>query len=335
MAEQRSRQIEWLAVLRGLTILLVVMNHVQLVDMATGANHRVCSWLTMPLEGVRMPLFIFCSGGLLWLSRIRKDWPVLRLYRDKFERIVVPFLFFVTVYYGVKILFSQVIKTPVELSWRDYLENFYIFEGHASAPLWFLATLTVLMLLYPLYRWVVGSAPVGVALLALSVAAYHLRLEGLWPENYFHLLSLNRYFVFFFAGILFFRYDVFSYVEKNSRWVLPLSMVLWVVGRLAGLDVLTALGAIVAISIVANYVARWRQGVFGSFRDYIYQIYLLSFFFQGFVELILWRRLFYCEALFWLFYVLNVAAGIYGPLWLSKAVERCPWRPLRLLFGLK
>ena len=38
-----KQRIEWLAVLRGLNILLVVMVHVQLVDMSTGQNHAFCN----------------------------------------------------------------------------------------------------------------------------------------------------------------------------------------------------------------------------------------------------------------------------------------------------
>ena len=37
-----KQRIEWLAVLRGLNILLVIMVHVQLVNMLTGENHLFC-----------------------------------------------------------------------------------------------------------------------------------------------------------------------------------------------------------------------------------------------------------------------------------------------------
>ena len=38
---------------------------------------------------------------------------------------------------------------------------------------------------------------------------------------------------------------------------------------------------------------------------------------------------------FVLFYLLNVAAGVAMPIVVAKLVERCPWRALRLCFGLK
>jgi hypothetical protein len=61
----------------------------------------------------------------------------------------------------------------------------------------------------------------------------------------------------------------------------------------------------------------------------------MSMIFQAFVELILWKRLFYSETLFPLFYVLNVLAGIFLPVLVAKVMERCSFRWLRLCFGLK
>ena len=52
-------------------------------------------------------------------------------------------------------------------------------------------------------------------------------------------------------------------------------------------------------------------------------------------EIVLWKMVFYNEQLFALFYLLNVAAGVAMPIVVAKLVERCPWRALRLCFGLK
>ena len=83
-----SEKIEWLSLLRGLNIILVVMFHVQLIDLSTGENHPFCTQICEPFNLIRMPLFIFCSGGLLYISRIRKNWKIKKLYIDKVKRIV-------------------------------------------------------------------------------------------------------------------------------------------------------------------------------------------------------------------------------------------------------
>lgn len=101
--------------MRGLSIVLVVMFHVQLVDMATGANHSLCTTLPTIFTPIRMPFFIFTSGGLLYLSRIRREWTTRALYADKRRRIAIPFVFFVTFYYLFKLLAGAWAKTPVPL----------------------------------------------------------------------------------------------------------------------------------------------------------------------------------------------------------------------------
>ena len=146
-----SERLEWLSLMRGLSIVLVVMFHVQLVDMATGENHSLCTTLPTIFTPIRMPFFIFTSGGLLYLSRIRREWTTRALYADKLRRIAIPFVFFVTFYYLFKLLAGAWAKTPVPLSLSYFAECFYRFTGHPSAHLWFLATLLMLMALYPLF----------------------------------------------------------------------------------------------------------------------------------------------------------------------------------------
>ena len=147
-----KERIQWLALLRGLNIILVVMGHVQLINISTGLNHMFCQQITEPFAPIRMPLFIFCSGGLLYLSRINKDWKVKKLYIDKIKRIVCPFLFFVTFYYVFKLLMNPLTKTKVVFSVRDFLESFYIYYQHPSAHLWFLSVLFWFMLQIKLER---------------------------------------------------------------------------------------------------------------------------------------------------------------------------------------
>ena len=61
----------------------------------------------------------------------------------------------------------------------------------------------------------------------------------------------------------------------------------------------------------------------------------MSFIFQAFVELLLWKKLFYNENLFLLFYIINLSFGIFMPLLVTKVIEKCPYKFVRLCFGLK
>ena len=82
-------------------------------------------------------------------------------------------------------------------------------------------------------------------------------------------------------------------------------------------------------------VSRYFPNLFSTYREYIYQIYLLSLPFQAFVELILWKKLFYNESFFFMFYILNLLMGLFVPVLISKAVEHSGIKYLKMCFGLK
>ena len=344
-----EQRIEWLAVLRGLNIVLVVMFHVQLVDLSTGLNHPFCEWISSPFDPLRMPLFIFISGGLLYLSRIRKGWNTQALYADKTERILIPFLFFVVVYYAVKSVVGSLVKTPVNLSLDDFLLSFVYYVGRPTAPLWFLPTLMTLMIMYPVYCRLCRSWQAMTAALVAASLLFFVETDPLSSFNVFNVLNLHHYLIYFLAGIAFFRFRLWQ--RLNSRRTLCLTTLLYILllaaehrcNDVTGYSVLTDIlfrlvapltGIAMGCSAAMLTARRWPD-LFASYREYIYQIYLMSLPFQAFVELVLWRRLFYCEPLFPLFYVLNVAAGVWLPVCVTKMVERCNWRPLQMCFGVK
>ena len=262
-----SERLEWLSLMRGLSIVLVVMFHVQLVDMATGENHSLCTTLPTIFTPIRMPFFIFTSGGLLYLSRIRREWTTRALYADKLRRIAIPFVFFVTFYYLFKLLAGAWAKTPVPLSLSYYAECFYRFTGHPSAHLWFLATLLMLMALYPLFVAVCRNHTAAVAMLLFSVGIYHADLENVLPDV-FYINHLHRYLVYFYFGIFFFRYRLYRFTDSPLVAVAAVAVYAasyCVVGGLA-----TSITGIVMCVAVGQSVARRLPGLFGSFRDYIY-----------------------------------------------------------------
>lgn len=330
---KEKQRIEWLAIVRGLNILLVVLVHAQLIDRATQEPFPIMLKLNTFLGAIRMPLFVFCSGGLLFLSRIDKQWNVKKLYREKFQRIVIPFLFFVVFYYLLKMAMNVFVKTKVDYSVSDFLLSFAIYSDHPSVHLWFLAVLMWFMLLYPLFCWLCKSYRRMVVFLVFSIAIYHVDMQVAPERNYFYLFTLNQYLVYFFSGIFFFRYRLYNYF--SSWWMLVLFASLYSIAYATELWMLCSMTGILTVVSLGRQIARFCPGLFSSFREYIYQIYLISLVFQGFVELVVWQRLFYCPSAVLLVYVFNVLVGIYMPVAISKLVERMPYRWLHLALGLK
>lgn len=327
-----SERLIWLSIMRGLTIVLVVMFHVQLVDLSTGQNHELCQKLPLYFQPFRMPFFIFSSGGLLYLSRIHKGWRTWDLYKDKIQRILVPFLFFVTFYNGFKAVFNSFSKNPIDISFQQFIESFYIFYGHPSAHLWFLAVLLFLMALYPLFKKICQRHLTMLLFLAISIGLFYSDLGSYIPDI-FYLNHIHEYLVFFFFGIFFFHYRLYCYL--TNRKAMLASIVIYLLLYNVEKSLFTSLSGIIMLVAIGIQLAKYIPGLFSSFRDYIYQIYLMSMVCQTFVELILWKRIFYNEQLFLVFYLLNILAGIYIPTLIAIIVKKCPYRWVRLCFGLK
>jgi len=328
-----SNKIEWLAVLRGLNILLVVMLHIQLIDMSTGESFKFCNEITFIFNPIRMPLFIFISGGLLYVSRITKDFNVKDLYYDKFQRIMIPFFFFVNVYYILKIIFNQFTKTSVEFSLQNYLSSFIYFSDHPSAPLWFLATLMIFMLLYPLYCYLCKHYLLMFLFLCFTIVFSFVDFDVQSPYNIFSILDVNHYLVFFFFGIFFFRFRIYKLID--NYYFLFFVFISYIVSFIISFKLLSSFIGILLMCSISIKTAKYFPQLFSSYRDYIFQIYLMALPFQAFIELILWKRLFYNENYFFFFYILSILTGLYIPVFIAKIIEHCPIKIIRLCFGLK
>lgn len=329
MGMKRAR-ITWLSILQGWAILLVLIGHVQLIDRATGQNQAVCEAISSVVYAFHMPLFLFISGGLLHQTRISRQWTTLNLYLDKAQRLLLPLVAVTTLGFFLKYLANGFVKHPVEFSVESYLLSFVDFMHSPVQEMWFLATLFTLMLLYPVYLLAERHVAAMLLLVIGSVVVFFMNFtEGL-TVNYFNLFNLNHYLVFFVLGMLFFKYRAWRYLDG---WV-PL-MVCWALfglGYWLSVPLLTALFGILGSVSACRRLALCKPGLFSHFRDDIFQIYLFGMAFQALVELVVWRRL-YCEPLLPLFFVLNVLAGLYGGVLMSRLIGRCPWRAVRLCFG--
>ena len=156
-------------------------------------------------------------------------------------------------------------------------------------------------------------------------------LESRW--NVFYILEVQHYLVYFFFGIFFFRFELYKYIGNIGA--LLILVLLYAACYYFSLDYLISIIGIFMMCSLCLRIGQYFPNLFSSFREYIFQIYLMSLPFQTFVELILWKKVFYNEQLFFVFYALNLLFGLYIPVLISKLVERCPIKPIRLCFGLQ
>ena len=70
MAEKKK--IEWLSILQGFSMLLVVIGHVSLTNVPRDPTTPVATCIERVIYSFHMPLFIFISGWLFYYTCLRK-----------------------------------------------------------------------------------------------------------------------------------------------------------------------------------------------------------------------------------------------------------------------
>ncbi len=182
----------WVDVAKGLCILLVVLHHAVVKDLAVQAPPALApvadGWaaVTMALKPVRMPLF-FVLSGLVAAGAVTRPWPQAR------RRVLSPYYLYVVWLVLQGAFFSVERLLPMNRT-QDLAE----LAGDlvwASTGLWFLYALAVY---FALARLLSRFPRERVLLVAAAVSA----LSGLVPTEAWNRTSVLFHFTFFALGAL-------------------------------------------------------------------------------------------------------------------------------------
>lgn len=332
---QQNSQINWLSILRGLTIVLVLTYHVRLLNISTGECYQWILEIGKFFKPFRMSTFVMVSGALLYYTRINKNWSTGALYKDKIIRIGLPLISCTCIGNLMQLIFNGYVKTPKEVTLSSFFQSFIEYNNTPWPHRWYLMVLLFMMFLYPFYRFVLCNKTRTLGILLLLFILEPLDYRSSVETNWLYFFSLNKYLPFFFLGIVIFKYQWYHFFDK---WYLP--PLLWIMYCLLlinnyGDNIIESLTGSIAMVSTAMQADRIIPTLCLSFRKYIFQIYLFGIVFQAFVELIVWRGIGCPDNFVIPFWCLNMLAGIYMPVFLSKFVEKISYRPIRLCFGLK
>lgn len=333
-----QKRIDWISLLRGLTIVLVVMNHVRLFEINTGTDYTFVHEIRALFLPLRIPTFVFISGALLYLTRINKGWETPKLYVDKIIRLGLPLIFCTMLGCMMQALFNGFVKHPKEVGIEAFFYSFIDYDTTPWPHRWYLITLFFMMALYPLYLLVIKLGNHAVTSLGIILfVLYFFDFSQYTTTNYCQLFTLNKHLIFFYLGIVAFKYSLWKYLD-NIKALLICSATYW--GLLFTVPqndytlILMNISGIMFMNSLCLFLSHPFPKLFSSFRNYIFQIYLFGIAFQAFVELIIWKTLCCPDSLVYLFYVINILAGVYLPVLMSKLLEKIPYRPIQLCFGL-
>lgn len=347
---ERGKRLTWLQLLKGWAVLCVVINHALILPVE-GFDHNVLDewtfatsyWMLNVGTYFRMPLFIMVSGFLLYLTRIRKGWKFDALMRDKFIRLGAPFLFFTTLAILLKSILPQLVSRNFNLSLTEFLLSYISPYNGAMREMWFILVILTYFTFYKLYIKIFKKQWSVAVCLAIAVIMYLLP----WGNDY-SPLSLNRtihFFIFFFSGLCIHHYNLSRCFKKPlisglgfttfiiTKWWLAPSLGVDVIGISAEIvHLIGSLGACVGFWGLAIWLdSNVSRKIFSSFRDYSYQIFLMGIFFQTIVKNLYQHFPIAGSAIIW--FALNILAGVYLPVLVTKLLKRLNFKPLLVCIG--
>lgn len=123
-----EKKIDWLAVLQGFSMLLVVIGHVSLTNVPGDPSTPIATGIERSIYSFHMPLFIFISGWLFYYTCIRKEKSYRNVVMAKVKRLGVPFLAFTLVATVLKAAFPSLMHRPVTA--QELVDTFLLFRSN-------------------------------------------------------------------------------------------------------------------------------------------------------------------------------------------------------------
>jgi fucose 4-O-acetylase-like acetyltransferase len=335
MMSKSGNRIEGITKLQSVCIFLVVLIHsVPISEMESNpfwvvrGHHFIFIFI--------MPLFMFLAGYLFILTNLERDISYPRFMFKKAKRLLIPYFVIGSVAFVIKSMFSRYAVRPIAFDLTHYVRGILYPLENPIILFWFLPTLFLIFLLAPVFKrlLIMNNKFLIVAILLLLELLFILNPVRI---RFLNLMGVAEYLIYFYAGCLFCFYfrDRVKYLGKAAV-VLLLFVLL-----LAGNEILMRnqnlvlrlhlafLGIIFSFALAYSLVGlKWN--VTRYIDGYYYQIYLLSWFPQGFGRTI--YKLGIIDYYFTM--VLMLAAGLLIPVLCTKLVVK-KMAPIRVLIGIK
>jgi surface polysaccharide O-acyltransferase-like enzyme len=328
------RKLNWLLILQGWTMLLVVVGHAPLLsEDLTGGGHLIAYYLHSFAYSFHMPLFVLISGYLFYLTRIKTTMSYGKTVVDKLERLGIPFVVFTAAGMVLKSVFGMFMYRPASISITGFVNAFLHPYDGPIREFWFLAVIMWGFLLSPIFKPLLKNWWLTLVGIAIGAVLLFVPTDGI---DLFCIERAIRYFIYFFLGMALCRYNGIEEIfDEHTVLILVFSILLYAISFKYNntLPLVTPmLGFTFSISL-AKLLDRILPDIFSSFRNYTYQIFLLGIFFQIAVK-ILYKK-FLIPDFYMPIFVVCIVIGLNGPVIISKIVEEINWKPLCLTIGLK
>lgn len=194
-----------ISVLSAWGMLLVVLGHsLPPINGLIYAPHWM-GFLSRWIYSFHMPLFAFISGFCFYA--FTRDSTYYGLLISKAKRLLLPYIFWISFMFLVKILLSAFVMNPISFSTELLVMHLLYPKQAAVSYYWFLTVLYFLFLLSPLIKQIKKSTNY---VKEIFLTLIFLALNVVNPLQEYSILTINRVFdllIYFWLGSLGAKYE--------------------------------------------------------------------------------------------------------------------------------
>lgn len=216
-----KQRIEYIDIIRGLSIVWVVMIHTLYTDNTEANGTQIMQWLFVPY---RMPLFFFLSGIFFRASSFQN------FIKKRIKTIIIPFLGFWFIGFLYSVVKYELIANIISMEFNGNV-NFAeyatalkgLFHLHpkvapciVNEPLWFLIVLFFAQFSHFLFCTIVKKKSIIIFIgIALFIAGTFFRQHGI-VTGLFYLTRIWRLYIYYAIGN-FWGKDLMNMFQQNRH----------------------------------------------------------------------------------------------------------------------
>lgn len=338
------KKISWLLILQGWGMLWVVIGHAPLkLDNSMPAFAKVLYDIAYSFH---MPLFIMLSGYLFYMTRLLPSmqseggWTYKSIIMDKLMRLGIPFVVFTVIAMLMKVLFPGEVARQASFTLGEFVRAILYPRDGPLLEMWFVAVIMWMFALSPWWKLCLRSKWLSFVTMIIMFLL-HIGAEYLPFGSFLGFRDTAAFAIYFYIGMIACKYGFDNRNEPYKYVMMVLSVVMYLSCRYLGFTFGTAMSGI-AFSVGLSFVLdKYFPMAFYSFRNYTYQIFLMSIFVQIAIKVIYSRiamteiAIHYPVQIYVLFFLICLTMGLYVPVLVSKLAEQLNWAPILLTIGLK
>ena len=279
-----TSKINEISFLQVFGITLVVLGHSE----PTKIHPELFGIIYNVIYAFHMPLFMVISGFLFTLNYSKYNNYFLFL-KSKCERLLFPYIFLNLLAIFPKLILDSYSIKKIDYSWYQIFLNFFFPWDNIITYLWFLPTLFIIFIFKPFLN--IKKMNLYLVFIMTFLFIYIHFFNPCIQISFMNIRGVCNYFIFFWLGcIIALLRGYFENMFYSGQFLIIVTgAFLFLYNFHFESEIIQFLVAILGsyFSFSLSYwMVKCKCNVFSYFYGYSYQIYLLSWFSQAFVKVI-------------------------------------------------